>query len=137
MEGKCTIAFEHPFWVGIFERLDERGYSAARFVFGAEPTEAELHRFALQDYQRLEFSLPGPAPERGGDPEPGFKRRLREARKTLQGPGAGTRAQQAIQAEYERRKDERQELSREACDAEEQRQFLLRQERKKEKHRGR
>jgi hypothetical protein len=117
MEGKCTIAFENPFWVGIFERLDERGYSAARFIFGSEPSEAQLHRFALQDYLRLGFSLPGPPPEEA-DFAPGFKRRLREARKALTEPVTGTRAQQAIQAEYERRKEERQE-------------------RKKEKHRGR
>jgi hypothetical protein len=136
MEGKCTIAFENPFWVGIFERLDERGYSAARFVFGSEPSEAELHRFALQEYLRLEFSQPGPPPEKNAAPD-GFKRRLREARKALAEPVSGTRAQQAIQAEYERRKEERQEVSREAREAEEQRQFQLRQERKKEKHRGR
>ena len=31
MEGRATIYFEDPFWVGAFERSDGAGYAVARF----------------------------------------------------------------------------------------------------------
>ena len=79
MEGKCTIYFEDPFYVGIFERIDERGYSIARYVFGAEPCDAELLQFVCNDYRRLQFSSPVPN-TKNLTPNINFKRRQREAR---------------------------------------------------------
>ena len=64
------------------------------------------------------------------------KRRQRNARKQLENIGVGTKAQQALQKQREEMKTERQEFSREQRDAEKQRQFELRQQKRKEKHRG-
>ena len=89
MDGKCTVYFEDPYWVGVFERIDESGYAVARFVFGGEPTEAELHQFAIQHAHTLSYSQPGPVPETDGR-EIGFKRRQREARQQMQQEGIGT-----------------------------------------------
>ena len=50
MEGKLTVYFDPPFWVGIFEKIENNHCQAARQVFGAEPTEPELIRFALENY---------------------------------------------------------------------------------------
>ncbi len=42
-----TVFFEDPFWVGAFERLDERGCSAARVVFGGESSNPEVYTYLL------------------------------------------------------------------------------------------
>lgn len=136
MEGKGTIFFEDPFWVGIFERSDEHGYAVARHVFGSEPSEAELYQFVLNEYQRLEFSPAGPQPPEAAGPD-NFKRRQRQARRQMKAEGAGTWAQRALQAELERRKEIRSSQSKEERQAQAQLKFSQRQERKKRKHRGR
>jgi hypothetical protein len=37
------VFFDEPFWVGVFERDVPGGLMVARVVFGAEPSEAEVH----------------------------------------------------------------------------------------------
>lgn len=136
MQAMCTIYFADPFWVGVFERIDEAGYSVARHVFGAEPSDAELYAFILENYARLQFSPPGPLPERTTT-EPNFKRRQRLARRQVETDGISTWAQRALQAERERRAQEHKEESRVERDEQERQKFLQRQERKKQKHKGR
>ena len=55
---KLTIMFQDQFWVGIFERQDEEGYSVARTIFGPEPTDPEVSQFLLEDYHSLRFTTP-------------------------------------------------------------------------------
>ena len=35
--GKLTVYFEKPFWVGIFERTEDGKLSVAKVTFGVEP----------------------------------------------------------------------------------------------------
>ena len=42
VSGKLTIFFEDPFWVGIFERIENRKLSVAKVTFGAEPKDYEV-----------------------------------------------------------------------------------------------
>ena len=35
--GKLTVYFEEPFWVGVFERIEDGKLSVAKVTFGAEP----------------------------------------------------------------------------------------------------
>lgn len=56
--------------------------------------------------------------------------------KTLSGPPVGTRAQEAIKLQRSMGKGIHREKSREMREAEEERRFHLRQEKKKQKHRG-
>ena len=65
------------------------------------------------------------------------KRRQREARKQVEGMGIGTKAQQAMSAGYEARKDERKAATRQAKQEESERRFALKQQKRKQKHRGR
>ena len=64
------------------------------------------------------------------------KRKLREARKQSQVSGIGTKSQQALKLQQEENKLERKVLSKEMKEAEKQRQFDLKQEKRKKKHRG-
>ena len=38
--GRLTVFFEDPFWVGVFERIENGRLSAAKVTFGAEPKGA-------------------------------------------------------------------------------------------------
>ena len=65
------------------------------------------------------------------------KRRQREAgRHTLQA-GIGTKSQQALQLQREAIKTERRQIGREQKEARKERLFELKQQKRKEKHRGR
>jgi hypothetical protein len=135
MDGKCTIFYEEPFWVGVFERYDENSCSIARYVFGSEPTDALLLQFSKQYGHWLTFGSHYSAHE-VEEQNISFKRRQRQARKQIQQKGVGTFAQRALQAERERLKQFNQEKTREEKRSEEQEKFLLAQARKKKKHCG-
>ena len=65
------------------------------------------------------------------------KRVQREVRKQVQNNGIGTKSQQVLKLQQEQLKTERKIVSREKREAEKQRQFELKQQKRKEKHRGR
>ena len=65
------------------------------------------------------------------------KRMQREIQSQLQDKGIGTKAQQALKLQHEQCKLERKTKSSEQKEAEKDRQFAIRQEKKKAKHRGR
>jgi len=135
MEGKFTVYFADPFWVGVYERQCEDGYSVARVVFGSEPTDAELYQFIQEHYDEFRF---GPALAGGSITEDrrNYKRAQREARRTMQEHGIGTKAQQAMKLSLEQAGAERQQLSRLERERDAQERFSEHQQKKKEKHRG-
>ena len=134
MEGKLTVFFDDPFWVGVFEKFDGGKLSVCRIVFGAEPTDAEIYDFILGNYYCLRFSAPVKTEIKQKADNP--KRRQRNARRQLENTGIGTRSQQALQKQREEMKIERKEIFREQREAEKLRQFELKQQKRKEKHRG-
>ena len=135
MESKLTVYFDDPFWVGVFERIEDSKLSVCMVTFGAEPKDYEVWEFVLQHYHELEFS---PAVETGiKHTADNPKRRQRSARKQLERTGIGTKSQQALQMQLEQNKQERKLKSRDQKLAEEERLFALKQQKKKEKHRGR
>lgn len=133
--GKLTVYFEDPFWVGVFERIENGKLSVCKVTFGAEPKDYEVWEFVLKNYYRLRFS---PSVDVAVKTETANPKRLqREARKQTALSGIGTKSQQALQLQREESKLERKTLSREQREAEKQRQFELKQQKRKEKHRGR
>ena len=86
VSGKLTVFFEDPFWVGIFERIEDGRLSVAKVTFGAEPKDYEV--------------------------------------------------QQALKLQQEQNKQERKVRSREKKEADELRMFELKQQKKREKHKG-
>ena len=135
VSGKLTVFFEEPFWVGVFERVLDGKLSACKVTFGVEPKDYEIYDFVLKNYYQLRFS-PAVAidvKEVGRNP----KRVQRKVRKQVQNTGIGTKSQQALKLQQEQLKTERKIVSREQREAEKQRQFELKQQKRKEKHRGR
>lgn len=130
-----TVFFEGPFWVGVFERVEDGKLSVCRVVFGSEPRDYEVWEFILKNYYSLKFSPAAPVAVRDGKVNP--KRRQREAGRQTMQTGIGTKSQQALQLQREERKTERRQVGREQKEAEKQRMFELKQQKRKEKHRGR
>ena len=61
----------------------------------------------------------------------------REAQKQMFNIGIGTKSQEALKLQHEQNKLERKTISREQREAEKERQYELRQQKKRDKHRGR
>ena len=134
MKASLTVFFEEPFWVGVFERIEDGKLSVCKVAFGAEPKDYEIWNYVLRHYDELAFSPSIEATIRKTADNP--KRRSRNARKQLENIGIGTRSQQALQRQREERKTERRQISRAAREAEAQRRFEMKQAKKKEKKRG-
>ena len=95
-KGMLTVFFEDPFWVGVFERIDNSKLSVCKVTFGAEPKDYEVWDFILRNYDQLKFSP-------------------------------------SVDVAVKKEADNPKRLQREA---EKQRQFELKQQKRKEKHRG-
>ena len=136
MKSSLTILFEAPFWICLYERIDGDRYEVCKITFGAEPKDYEVYDFLLQNWRTLKFSPPLKA-DRIEERKINPKRMQREINNQLQDRGIGTKAQQALKLQHEQNKLERKTKSREQREAEKERQYALRQEKKKAKHRGR
>ena len=134
MKSSLTVFFEDPFWVGVFERIDDGKLSVSKVTFGAEPKDYEVWEFVLRHYDMLAFSPAVETETRQTADSP--KRRLRNARKQTERSGIGTKSQQALKMQREVMKTERRQISREQRDAEAQRRFEMKQLKKKEKRCG-
>ena len=104
-----------------------------RSQFGIMSANSPIE-FVSKNYYNLDFSPSVDVAVRLDVMNP--KRKHREARKQSQVSGIGTKSQQALQLQREENKLERKIISREIKEAEKQRQFELKQQKRKEKHRG-
>ena len=97
--GKLTVYFEEPFWVGVFERIEDGKLSVAKVTFGAEPKDYEVQEYIQKYYFSLKFS---PAVDTVvKDIKRNPKRMQREAKKQMQETGIGTKSQQALKLQQE------------------------------------
>ena len=133
--GKLTVFFQEPFWVGVFERTENGKLSVCKVTFGAEPKDYDVMDFVQKKYFGLQFSPAVKADARKEHTNP--KRVQREARRQTAQTGIGTKAQQALQLQREEMKTERRILTKVQREAEKERKFALKQQKRKEKHRGR
>lgn len=131
-----TVLFQPPFWVGVAERWDEGGYSVARVVFGAEPTDAQLYQWLEREWHRLNFS-PAAEGERPITERKNPKRAQREARAATQTQGMSTKAQEVLSRQREQEGLARKQEAKSLRERKQQEKYLLRQQKKREKKRGR
>ena len=132
--GRLTVFFEDPFWVGVCERIENGRLSAAKVTFGAEPKEPELLIYLLRHYYRLPFS---PAVETAVKPaHRNPKRAQQEAGRQTAQVGIGTKSQQALQLQQEQNNQVRKRRSRARKQADAKRLYALKQQQKREKHKG-
>ncbi|HWP51834.1 MAG TPA: YjdF family protein [Clostridia bacterium] len=130
-----TVFFEEPFWVGLYERTCIDCYGVYKITFGSEPRDYEVYAILLQDWHKLHVSPPvdsGPADAKRMNP----KRVQRSIKHRLSEAGVGTKAQQTLKLEHEQNKLLPKTYSNEKHEAEQRRKFFIRQQKRKEKHRG-
>ena len=110
--GRLTVFFDDPFWVGVFERVEDDRIAACKVTFGAEPRGCEVWSFVLKNYDQLRFSpwVAETVREKAVNPK-----RVQRGETALAGKAA----------------------YRERRTAEQQRRFALKQQKRKEKRRGR
>ena len=134
VSGKLMVYFEDPFWVGVFERIEDGKLSVSKVTFGAEPKDYEVQEYIQKYYSSLKFS---PAVETVvKEIKRNPKRMQREAKRQMQETGIGTKSQQALKLQQEQNKQEHKVRRREKKEAEELRMFKLKQQKKREKHKG-
>ena len=136
VSSTLTVYHDGQFWVGVFERIEGDSLSACRVVFGAEPSDEEIAQFICSKWRSLRFTQAiaheaAPAPANVNP-----KRRQREIAKELEQRGPSTKAQQALSQEREAAAENRKAAAREQREQERERRFELRQEKRKQKHRG-
>lgn len=134
VSGKLTVYFDEPFWVGVFERIEDGKLSAAKVTFGTEPKDYEVYEFVLKHYYSLQFSPAVAIVVKEVKRNP--KRMQRDVKKQLQDTGIGTKSQQALKLQQEQNKQSRKVKSREQKLSEAERLFELKQQKKKDRHRG-
>lgn len=135
---KATIFFDKHFWIGTFERTDKEGYAVAKHIFGAEPSDPEIHEFVLNHYQELKF---GEAKEihiqiQRMNPKRVQREVRREMEKMKETTRPSTLAQDYMREEIEKKKREKKSSNSAEKQAYKDQQFSIKQQKKKEKHRG-
>ncbi|MCH3918534.1 MAG: YjdF family protein [Spirochaetia bacterium] len=133
--GSLTIFFEDPFWVGIWERHFDGVMQVARYVFGAEPTNAQVIDFIQNRYDCLSFSEPVTSEVEEIDFCQNFKKKLHDARKD-QHKTIGKKSFGILQAEREAGAAARKSAHAMKRQDEEIRHYMLRREKKKQKKKG-
>ena len=139
MEGvsiKLTVYFEDPFWVGIFERSIDEKLSVCKVVFGAEPKNNEIFDFVLNRYSKLKYS-PEILYEKAFKEKVNPKRVQRDVKKQLNNNGVGTKSQQALKLQQEQNKTIKKMKTKEQKELEKEKLYSLKQQKKREKHKGR
>ena len=134
---KLTVLYNEPFWVGIFEVEEGECYKASKVTFGAEPKDAEVYEFLLKNYYKLNFGkVETEKDEQKLKKKENPKRLQRKIHKEVQDKGIGTKAQIALKKQHEENKIERKKRTKEERKVKEERLFKIKQQKKKEKHKG-
>lgn len=135
---KATIFFETRLWIGLFERTDKEGYAVAKHIFGSEPSDPEVYEFVLHHFQELKFGKSKEFQLQIKRKNP--KRIQREVRREMdrmkESAQPSTLAQDYMREEIERKKKEKKRVSSAEKQARKDEQFILKQQKRKEKQRG-
>lgn len=134
VRGGLTVFFDDPFWVGVFSVTCGGKLCASRVVFGAEPRDGEVYDFILKNYKNLKFSPPVRDEKAPKKVNP--KKQNKLVHKQLKNC-IGTKSQQALSLQREHSKAERASFCREKRAELAERKFCLKQQKKREKHKGR
>ena len=135
IQSKLTVYFENPFWVGVYEIIDKGSLEVCKITFGNEPKDYEVYEYLNRNWYSLQFSKPMQL-EMKLEKKINPKRMQRQINKQIQTTGVGTKSQQAIKSQQEEGKLARKKQSSLERKQRKEEQFLLKQIKRKSKHRG-
>lgn len=129
-----TIFFEDPFWVGVLEeQYDDQQYMG-KHLFGAEPSNAELTRFYLNEFDTIKKIKTGESKSEAK--KTGFKKSLAKAKKAQDKKGAGTRSQELFQRALEEAVGVKKKLVKAEERLDKAEKYAQKQEKKLKKRKG-
>lgn len=133
---KLTIYFDGSFWCGLVEAETDGHYQVIRYVFGAEPKDADVFAFIAKRLPRLLDEAGTVAAEKKSEKKINPKRMQRLINREKRQPVVSTKAQLAISELREQTKtlNKAQKKLRKAQAAEAR--FQQKQTKKHEKHKG-
>ena len=140
MKTESTLYFDGQFWVGVIERHEADRVRAVRFVFGAQPSDAEFYEFLLTHANALLSRLDeaawasNMAQHHATHHSP--KRAQRQASRLARRALPSTASQAAIQAERERTARERASTTRQKKRENAEKKRQLARLKAKARHRG-
>ncbi|MEX1307087.1 MAG: YjdF family protein [Eubacteriales bacterium] len=135
IECVLTVYFDEPFWVGVYERIENGKLKVCKITFGAEPKDHAVYAFFLDNWNRLRFSPPATAHAKSMV-KVNPKRMQRVINKRLASKGVGTKSQQALKKQHEEAKLKHRKETRQHNKAQSRLQFELNQKKRKEKRKG-
>lgn len=133
---KLQVFFQDPFWIGICERISDTNLSVCKVTFGSEPKDYEVQEFLLNHWYQLRFSPTTEVTVKQKE-KINPKRLQRDVKKQVQNISICTKSQIALKLQHDESKNARKEFTRKQKEEEQERLFALKQQRKKEKHKGR
>ena len=143
MSTTFTVFFSGQFWVGLLEIVEGGNVRAARHVFGAEPSGAEILAFTSRGYDALldqaHASPPAPLTSRAAleQPRTSPKRRARISAKERAARVVGTAAQAAIKAALAAEAVRHEAAQRAEAERHEEQRRAVKRTKAKARHRGR
>jgi hypothetical protein len=134
---RLTILFDAPYWIAVLEVERENILYAARYIFGAEPSDQEVYEFVQRDLLALQTRMTaGVAVTEAQYRHVNPKRVQREIRRQLAQPAISTKAQDAMRLQIEQNKHNAVQKSRLERKAQRDRKRELSREKAKAQHRG-
>jgi hypothetical protein len=135
---KLTVFHDGQYWVGVLEEQFLGKLRAAKYIFGSEPKDQEILQFVCRDMLQIVRGLSQEVAVKQSEAKRMSPKRLaRRAAEEMRKKGVSSYAQEAIRLELEKRKRERQALTKQQLLAKLERKRELKILKAKEKHRGR
>lgn len=131
---ELTIYFENGFYYGLFEQENTQGLSVCRVTFGVEPQMNEVLEFVNQKFSQLQFS-PAVAVKKKRHCA-NSKRLQRLAKKEMKREKRSTKSQDALKLQQELDKQAKRSRLKAQKEYMQNRKFQLKQQKRKEKHKG-
>ena len=135
---KLTVFFNGQYWVGVVELQEGTKLKASQFIFGLEPKDAEVMDFVQhQMLGLLSTSKEQVDIRKASEQKVNPKRLARQVAKEMRTTGVSTFAQEAMKLDLALRKKERKATNKKKDELLQEKKYLLKIQKAKEKHRGR
>ncbi|MFP3391739.1 YjdF family protein [Brevibacillus sp. SIMBA_040] len=135
---KLTVFFNGQYWVGVVELQEGKKLKASQFIFGSEPKDAEVMDFVHHQMLGLLSSSKEQVDIRtASEQKVNPKRLARQVAKEMRTTGVSTFAQEAMKLDLALRKKERKATNKKKDELLQEKKYLLKVQKAKEKHRGR
>lgn len=131
---ELTIYFENGFYYGLFEQENAQGLSVCRVTFGVERQMNEVLEFVNQKFSQLQFSPAVALKKKRHCANP--KRLQRLAKKEMKREKRSTKSQDALKLQQELDKQAKRSRLKDQKEYMQNRKFQLKQQKRKEKHKG-